>query len=358
MPSRPGEREEERRPRPVRRAVRQPSRGNRPGEREEQRRLPPREPRQRSTDAEAAQLRRRLGVYPLGNRPGEREEARPLRLPSPVPRNREVERQPLPPPLEDPRRERARETRNKPPLHIFPETGVVGDLRTRAAHRHGISADAVRNQRNNTQIKAFAKPFEGSPAGEYFYPGYQFYSEDGPQSFDKGTILLWDKDPEILAHEMAHAYWNDTGKQTPQYADAFNSDFAAWERNAPAVTDPTMNRRIGKPGVSESFPQMARRWYDEEVDMGWYPPDSPNESMEVHGRAVQFSPESMTSDNRYKREDWPPYIQQHFGGFLEGMEPGRNPTARFDMEVPPQVDPASIPDANGFLGSWSNRQLW
>lgn len=214
-----------------------------------------------------------VGARTLPTREGQRSEPRPdLR---PISREPEVIH--------------ARERRPEP--MIKPGVGPVHQLEQKTAHTFGYTPEAYRELSSiptRLDLREGAGVTEQGELGGLYYPKSIFRDE---------SMLLYQDDPAILAHEQAHAHWARQGYDMPDERTGFKGAFDRWVAR-------------DEQDVGGYSPAISAR-DDFERAKAFYPFEG-SVPTELHSRAVQLSP---GQDRRH----WPNDIRPYYAGFLQGM---------------------------------------
>lgn len=205
-------------------------------------------------------------------------------------------------PKQKPIQDLSKTDKPKPPLHIFPTAGPVGDLRTQTALRHGLTPEAQQELRK-TKIR-YTTPSTGF--GSYYDPNENEIQVMG------NPANAQHPESSVLAHEQAHAWWNNRGMEDPAIKNQYMADATRW-RNESNLSSPQT---------------QAYNGVDTLVRGGAY--NEAGRPTETHARYVEYA----------NGDQMPEYMQPYYRGLLNSVPPD-------GMSYPPTNAP---PDANGNFG--------
>ncbi len=181
----------------------------------------------------------------------------------------------------------------RPDPMIQPQVGPIGQLRSQVAHTYGYTPEAYKELRK-VPINAYpaTNEFEKSRGGYYQPKDNRIYLNT-----DYGLL---NRAPTV-AHEQAHAVYEQRGLTGPAKESAYQEQFNQWEDQS---TMPNGQQFDNAASLADTDLRNAMR------DTDLYSRPWPTEE---YARTVEFTPND-------DRSNWPDEVRPYYSGFLQGMD--------------------------------------
>jgi len=220
---------------------------------------------------------------------------------------------------------------------IEPGVGPVAQLREQAAHTYGFTPEAYRDMRRipiNYEPHSVVDRYDPSMAnvaGAY-------------DPFGDRIQMMHLTEPGVLAHEQAHAFYDQSGFLDNRTQPGYVSAFEHWrdQSRSPDAVGPTGRGYYDQNAVDNEATASYRDLRQASGD-GIYPGNSESYQWptEEYARTVQFSPNS-------DRSNWPDQVRPYYSGFLQGMDRSQSggPLAPIRRDYEPLPVPYETPQGS------------